>query len=55
MLFNHATVQAQCGDGQALEQVAQGNSGITIPGSVQKLCSCGIEGHGLMVEVAVLD
>jgi len=33
--------------GQALEQAAQGSSGVTIPGGVQKTCRCGTWGHGL--------
>lgn len=35
----------------SLEQAAQGCGGVTIPGSVQKLCGCGAWGRGL---VAVL-
>lgn len=33
--------------GQALKQAAQGNSGTTIPGSVQKVCRRSTLGHGL--------
>jgi len=32
---------------QALDQVAQGGGGVTIPGGVQKTCGCGTWGHGL--------
>jgi len=34
--------------GQALEQAAQGGSGVTIPGGVQKMCRCGTWGYGLV-------
>jgi len=37
--------------GQALEQAAQGSSGVTIPGGVQKMCRCGTSGHGLAAMV----
>jgi len=33
--------------GQALEQAAQGNGGVPIPGGVQKTCGYGTLGHGL--------
>jgi len=32
--------------GWALEQAAQGCGGITISGSVEEMCRCGIEGLG---------
>ena len=35
-----------CKGGQALEQAAQGGGGITSPGAVSKLHSCGALGHG---------
>ena len=34
--------------GQALEQAAQGGSGLPIPGGVQKTCGCGTSGYGLL-------
>lgn len=41
---------------QALEWVAQGSGGATIPGSVQSTYRCGTWGHGLIVNlVMVLD
>lgn len=30
----------------ALEQAAQGDGGITVPGGVQEVCECGMEGSG---------
>ncbi|KAK4823568.1 hypothetical protein QYF61_003572 [Mycteria americana] len=33
---------------EALEQAAQGSGGVTIPGGVQKTCSRGTSGHGLV-------
>uniref|UniRef100_A0A8C3Q5B2 Uncharacterized protein n=1 Tax=Geospiza parvula TaxID=87175 RepID=A0A8C3Q5B2_GEOPR len=43
-------------DGQALVQAGQGSAGVTIPGSVQKMCECvcGSWGQGLLVALAVL-
>ena len=35
-------------NGEALEQAAQGGSGVTIPGGVQEMCRCGTEGCGLV-------
>ena len=29
-----------------LEQAAQGDGGVTIPGGFQEPCGCGTEGHG---------
>ena len=35
--------------GEALEQAAQGGAGLTAaPGSVQEMCRCSSEGHGLV-------
>lgn len=34
--------------GQALEQAAQGNGRITVPGSAQKACACGTWGQGIV-------
>ena len=33
--------------GQAMEQAAQGNGGVTIPGDVQKTCRYSSMGHSL--------
>lgn len=30
----------------ALEQAAQGDGGITVPGGIQEVCECGMEGSG---------
>jgi len=29
-----------------LEQAAQGSGGVTVPGGVQKTCTCSTSGHG---------
>ena len=33
---------------EGLEQAAQRGNGITVPGGVQEMCSCGTEGHRLV-------
>lgn len=35
--------------GQAQEQAAQGSGGMTLPGSLHKMCRCGAQGHGFGV------
>jgi len=42
------------GSCEALKQVAQGSSGVAVPGGVQKTCRYGTSGHGL-VGMVVLD
>jgi len=39
-------------NGEALEQAAQGGSGVTIPGGVQEMCRCGTADYGLVGTVA---
>lgn len=41
-------------DSQALQQAAQGNAGVPMPGGIDNLCGCGTWAHGLMVGLAVL-
>ena len=33
---------------QALEEAAQGGSGVTVPGGVQEMCRCSTKGHCLV-------
>lgn len=42
-LFLNVCSQGNC---QALAQVGQDSGGVTIPGSVQKMCGCGTQGRG---------
>lgn len=41
---------------EALEQAAQRSTqeGVTISGGIQKSCRCGVQGHGLTVDLAML-
>lgn len=48
---HHPRISAQKGS-EALEQAAQGSDGITIPGSVWKVCGCGT--WGLVVSMEAL-
>jgi len=44
---NQPPLAHSCGNGQALEQAAQGSGWVTTPGGVQKMCRCGTLGRGL--------